>query len=422
MVRQKHHRHSILASIWQKYLPPRVSFFIWRLLHGYLATDEGLCQKGFHLASRCICGQETESNCHLFLECRRVQPIWRYFHQMFGLPHYSYRSPLALLTRWKRRFRSHHHIGFLLPCMTLWHIWKGRNSSRFDSKAFNSNAIIHLVTMDLRLSSFAFGFNSAQVRSMSNFCHATCLCILPPKARIPRVVAWHKPPNGVIKLNVDGCFKGNSGMSAAGGIFRDHSGHVLAAFGSFLGMFPIIYAELWAIYEGLRYAVLLGFSDLEVESDSTTIVSWIQSASNGSWDYIYLIARVRQILRSHTFTIQHILREANTAADFMANWAVFHRSSRFFHHNDTLPDGLPGIIRLDAIQFPMSDIDHHCDASLLCYNLVLVCSKPSSCSCVAPRFQSSSNCQLSIKPDQRLVSWPYLVRSLLGPVSFYWQL
>ena len=84
-------------------------------------------------------------------------------------------------------------------------------------------------------------------------------------------------PLGVVKLTVDGCFRGNPGMAASGGILRDHRGEFLAAFGSFLGHQPILYAELMAIYEGLDLTVQLGHSVLEVESDSTTMVSWIHS-------------------------------------------------------------------------------------------------------------------------------------------------
>lgn len=35
LVRQTRQSHSILSSIWQKYIPSRVSFFIWRLLYGH---------------------------------------------------------------------------------------------------------------------------------------------------------------------------------------------------------------------------------------------------------------------------------------------------------------------------------------------------------------------------------------------------
>lgn len=80
--------------------------------------------------------------------------------------------------------------------------------------------------------------------------------IAPPKRPI-RLVPWIRPPLGVMKLTVDGCFRGNPEMVASSGILRDHRGEVLATFGSFLGHQPILYVELMAIYEGLDLVVQL---------------------------------------------------------------------------------------------------------------------------------------------------------------------
>lgn len=51
-----------------------------------------------------------------------------------------------------------------------------------------------------------------------------------------------QPPFGVTKLTVDGCFKGNFGMTASGGNLCDHQGAVLAAFRSSLGCQTILVA------------------------------------------------------------------------------------------------------------------------------------------------------------------------------------
>ena len=102
-----------------------------------------------------------------------------------------------------------------------------------------------------------------------------------------RFVSWLRPLSGVVKLTMNGCFRGNPGMAASGGILRDHRGEFLAAFGSFLGHQPILYAELMAVYEGLDLAIQLGHSVLKVESDSTTVVSWIHSQGPIRWDYTY---------------------------------------------------------------------------------------------------------------------------------------
>lgn len=80
-----------------------------------------------------------------------------------------------------------------------------------------------------------------------------------------------------MKLSVDGCFKGNSSISASYGIMRDHQVVVLAGFSSFLEYQPIFLVELTAILEGLNLAAQLCFSALEIEYDLTTMVSWVLS-------------------------------------------------------------------------------------------------------------------------------------------------
>ncbi|KAK4713458.1 hypothetical protein R3W88_019365 [Solanum pinnatisectum] len=47
------------------------------------------------------------------------------------------------------------------------------------------------------------------------------------------MVLWMKPNFGWVKLNFDGCFKGNSGCSDGSGIIKDHNGNVLMAYTDF---------------------------------------------------------------------------------------------------------------------------------------------------------------------------------------------
>ena len=141
-------------------------------------------------------------------------------------------------------------------------------------------------------------------------------------------------------------------MAASGGILRDHRGVALAAFGSFLGHKPILYAELMAICEGLELASQLGHSVLEVESDSATVVSWVLSQGPVRWDYSYIMRQACRLISSASIQVRHVLREATSAADFLANWACSHRSSRRFSSPQELPRGLLGILRTDAQSIP----------------------------------------------------------------------
>ncbi|WMV35331.1 hypothetical protein MTR67_028716 [Solanum verrucosum] len=43
-------------------------------------------------------------------------------------------------------------------------------------------------------------------------------------------VAWHRAPEGMLKLNIDGSFDQNSKMGGTGGVIRDHLGSWIAGF------------------------------------------------------------------------------------------------------------------------------------------------------------------------------------------------
>lgn len=107
-------------------------------------------------------------------------------------------------------------------------------------------------------------------------------------------------------------------------------GAILATFGSFLGCQSIIYVELMAICEGLELVFQLGYSVLEVQSDSTTIVSWIHSEGLVCRYYPYSLCQVYDLASCSTILVRHVLWKAIFATNFLANWACTHLVHRRF--------------------------------------------------------------------------------------------
>ena len=112
-------------------------------------------------------------------------------------------------------------------------------------------------------------------------------------------------------------------MAATCGVLRDHQGVVLAAFGSFLGHQSILFAELTALLEGLDLAVQLGFSDLEVESDSGTMVSWAISSRFVRWDFAYLFGRVQALASSPSIIINHVFSRSYICCWFFGQLGLY---------------------------------------------------------------------------------------------------
>lgn len=80
-------------------------------------------------------------------------------------------------------------------------------------------------------------------------------------------IKWLTPKPGFIKLNIDGCSKGNPGPSGAGGIIRNEQGQMIIAFAMPLGNMSNNLAEAPALKNGIELCISKGIKNLEVESD-----------------------------------------------------------------------------------------------------------------------------------------------------------
>lgn len=65
-------------------------------------------------------------------------------------------------------------------------------------------------------------------------------------------VKWLKPLDGYLKLNTNGCSKGNPGLAGGGGVLRDRKGDMSMTFSSFVYMFTNNMAEAKVILMGLK--------------------------------------------------------------------------------------------------------------------------------------------------------------------------
>lgn len=72
------------------------------------------------------------------------------------------------------------------------------------------------------------------------------------RLRHETLISWKRPTTPFVKVNVDGSARGNPGLSAAGGLIRDATAGWICGFTFRVGISPILVAELWGIYHGLR--------------------------------------------------------------------------------------------------------------------------------------------------------------------------
>lgn len=99
-------------------------------------------------------------------------------------------------------------------------------------------------------------------------------------------VKWHPPPLGKIKLNTDGS---NNGI---GGIFRNTTRQCLLGFMGASSTDNSTYMELNALLHGLQLAWLHQLTPLEVNVDSTKVISMLNN------DNLHYSSTLMQVLNS----------------------------------------------------------------------------------------------------------------------------
>nr|XP_027088570.1 uncharacterized protein LOC113709927 [Coffea arabica] len=80
-----------------------------------------------------------------------------------------------------------------------------------------------------------------------------------------RLVKWFCPSLGVLKLNADGCSRGNPGRAGGGGVLRDDGGNFLLAFSSFFGSRTSMQAKVRALVLG-KFCSSVGSRQLLLKS------------------------------------------------------------------------------------------------------------------------------------------------------------
>ncbi len=142
----------------------------------------------------------------------------------------------------------------------------------------------------------------------------------------PRATAPSAAPRKLI-LYSDGASRGNPGPAGAGAVLMKPDGAIVARLGKYLGRQTNNHAEYMALIIGLRAALELGATEIEMVADSELLVKQIKKlyrVKNEHLKALYdeataLISRFRQA------SIRHVLREYNQEADEMSNRAIDER-------------------------------------------------------------------------------------------------
>lgn len=176
---------------------------------------------GFIGTFSCSCCRipKAETINHIFVESDGALAAWNVFGNSFGVPFVG--DLRQNLIKWWLTKSNNKILEFIMQCLLsiiCWEIWKKRCAGRYGE---GSSSIQRLIYQIQSYMSTLITSNFANFPKFNNWKH---LCFILEKIKpalnvIP--VKWRKPPDGYLKLNTDGCSKGNSSLVGGGGILRE---------------------------------------------------------------------------------------------------------------------------------------------------------------------------------------------------------
>ena len=116
-------------------------------------------------------------------------------------------------------------------------------------------------------------------------------------------------------MNTDGSYSGLSGIASCGDIARSHDGQFLA--GVHLGAGMVTIFEPWGVLWALLLSRNLGYRQIVLKMDSSTVFGLIQQKVPSTHTYSSLIHTIQMFISDEwNVEICLIYREANRCADF----------------------------------------------------------------------------------------------------------
>ncbi|XP_060182117.1 uncharacterized protein LOC132611756 [Lycium barbarum] len=301
------------SKIWHKKMPFMICFFMWRALQNKIPSDDAVKRFGIYLPSICNC-------------C----PI----HKIETSQHLLSESKIATQC---------------LPVAICGEIWKNRCRARFEDKKMSTWFIIQQIN---KLISLVLKAQFPDVHMPSSWLDKCNKMENLRPITHSLAVYWHKPSPNWIKLNVDGCSKGNPGSAGGGGIIRDHTGKMIKAFVEFYGQCSNNVAEANAIWKGVNICKDFGLPRVVVESDSLLIINILNGRLKLPWKIREIMSKIMRDTSHGEFVFIHIYREGNSTADMFANWGEDSKISFIFTEATSLPSKVRASMQLELDGFP----------------------------------------------------------------------
>ncbi|XP_019225001.1 PREDICTED: uncharacterized protein LOC109206620 [Nicotiana attenuata] len=337
IIRHRSDPNQEFKHMWIKGLPFKISFFLWRLWKGRIPTDDVWRRQGQMVMSRCWCCQQPQEETiqHIFLTSATASKVWNLFMGAAAIT-----VPLVQLKQVIRHWWNAQCCPKLkplfqaVPTIITWELWKKRNAGKYGGSV-TTHRVIHEVNRTLHY--------LANVR----YAWLPNIPLLWPDmiqyfegykpVIITRRITWQLPFQGWYKCNTDGASRGNPGPSSLGFCVRNDEGDLIYARAVDLGETTNVVAEARAIVQGLEYCVEHNLHPLILETDSLVMKKVIEKEWDTPWTISQEVRRIKEIMDNFNVIIQHVFREGNVVADFIANIVFSFAGTSEFHSFSELP-------------------------------------------------------------------------------------
>jgi ribonuclease HI len=172
-----------------------------------------------------------------------------------------------------------------------------------------------------------------------------------PNDKGPSKKKWCKPPENVLKVNIDGSFKPNEMNGSWGFLIRDSDGDLVkTGRGKVDNLLSALHSELIACLQGVQIAADLGIGQLILETDAQEVVSAMNSSA---YDDSVLGCLVEELkfqasVNFVSFACVHVSRTCNEAAHELACLGYLCTEGEEII-TDTTPDDIAVIVANDSV-------------------------------------------------------------------------
>ncbi|KAL0925393.1 hypothetical protein M5K25_003719 [Dendrobium thyrsiflorum] len=235
-------------------LYPRVELFWWRLSKSAIPTNLFLMKRGLLLDSSCPrgCNQEENYN-HVMAQCTALHKVLQKLRDWgFTVPFFN---NLDSCLKELRRLSVDHGNIVKMYCITVFLSWKNRNEVKHGKQPIDTSMV------------------ASNVLSLFKINNTPILDCWGANLLRESLNSWHPPPLDWIKVNVDASLL-RTNLAGIGGVFRDHKGRLIMAFGRNMFHWDVAQLEMEAVVSLQEYIQdwMLECKGLIIEEKASTSI------------------------------------------------------------------------------------------------------------------------------------------------------